>query len=86
MRELCLYSYFFILLILSVFGFHRYYILRLYRKHRKDVKKPLDNFDVLPVVTIQLPMFNEKYVAERLIEIVSRIKYPSDKLEIQVLD
>lgn len=86
MREVCLYSYFLILLILSVFGVHRYYILRLYRKHRKDVKKPLDNFDKLPVVTIQLPMFNEKYVAARLIDIVSCMKYPSDKLEIQVLD
>ncbi|MEL7053332.1 MAG: cellulose synthase family protein [Cyanobacteria bacterium J06588_5] len=40
----------------------------------------------LPTVTIQLPIFNELYVAERLLEAVARIKYPSEKLEIQVLD
>lgn len=39
-----------------------------------------------PHVTIQLPLFNEKYVAERLIDAVASIKYPKDKLEIQILD
>ena len=39
-----------------------------------------------PHVTIQLPLFNEKYVAERLLEAVAKIEYPKEKLEIQVLD
>ncbi|MEY3398924.1 MAG: hypothetical protein RL220_1518, partial [Bacteroidota bacterium] len=40
----------------------------------------------LPVVTIQLPVYNELYVVERLIEAVCQFDYPKDKLEIQVLD
>ncbi len=39
-----------------------------------------------PKVTVQLPIYNEKYVAERLLEAVSKLNYPPDKLEIQVLD
>lgn len=44
------------------------------------------NMDQLPVVTVQLPVYNEMYVVERLIEVISRFDYPKDKLEIQVLD
>ena len=40
----------------------------------------------IPFVTIQLPIYNEKYVVERLLENISRIEYPKSKLEIQVLD
>src|SRR5262249_56294371 len=42
--------------------------------------------DRLPVVTVQLPLYNEMYVADRLIDAVSRLEYPRDRLEIQVLD
>jgi cellulose synthase/poly-beta-1,6-N-acetylglucosamine synthase-like glycosyltransferase len=48
--------------------------------------KPGPMLDPLPVVTIQLPLYNEMYVADRLIEAVCRIEYPKDRLEIQVLD
>jgi cellulose synthase/poly-beta-1,6-N-acetylglucosamine synthase-like glycosyltransferase len=58
----------------------------LYFRHRKNVPEPAKKFDELPVVTIQLPMFNEMYVAERLLEGVAEIDYPKDKLELQVLD
>ncbi len=74
------------LTILAVYGFHRGQLVFLYWKHRKRAPKPRARFEELPVVTVQLPMFNELYVAERLIESVAALDYPKDKLEIQVLD
>lgn len=58
---------------------------------QKNKNTPEDVFDFnnpdeIPLVTIQLPIYNELYVIERLLEHVSKIKYPKDKLEIQVLD
>jgi cellulose synthase/poly-beta-1,6-N-acetylglucosamine synthase-like glycosyltransferase len=86
-ETLILVSYFFILSILAVYGWHRYYLVYLYMKHRDNVPKPPANgFDELPVVTVQLPIFNEMYVAERLIDAVCKLDYPKDRLEIQVLD
>src|SRR5690606_31375079 len=72
--------------ILAVYGFHRGQLVYLYWKHRKRAPQPKSRFEELPVVTVQLPMFNELYVAERLIESVAALEYPKDKLEIQVLD
>lgn len=83
--DLVLYLYFFSLLILFTFGAHGFVMVYHYLKHRgKDSVLPLLDHD--PVVTIQLPMYNEYYVVERLIEAVCAIEYPKDKLEIQVLD
>jgi cellulose synthase/poly-beta-1,6-N-acetylglucosamine synthase-like glycosyltransferase len=78
--------YFTILIILSIYGLHRYYLTYLYLKNRRNLPKPLKEFERLPRVTIQLPIFNERYVVERLLEAVTRIDYPRDLLEIQVLD
>src|SRR5690242_12384239 len=75
-----------VLSVLGLYGFHRGFLLYLYWRHRHDVPKPPRRFDELPVVTVQLPMYNEMYVAERLLEGVASIDYPKDKLEIQVLD
>jgi cellulose synthase/poly-beta-1,6-N-acetylglucosamine synthase-like glycosyltransferase len=75
-----------VLSILGLYGFHRGLLLYLYWKHRKDVPVPPAQFDELPCVTIQLPMYNEMYVAERLLEGIANIDYPQDKLEIQILD
>jgi cellulose synthase/poly-beta-1,6-N-acetylglucosamine synthase-like glycosyltransferase len=72
--------------ILALYGFHRGQLVWLYWKHRKRAPQPKTRFEELPVVTVQLPMFNELYVAERLIESVAALDYPKDKLEIQVLD
>jgi cellulose synthase/poly-beta-1,6-N-acetylglucosamine synthase-like glycosyltransferase len=72
--------------ILAVYGFHRGQLVYLYWKHRKATPKPKSRFEELPLVTVQLPMFNEMYVAERLIESIAALDYPKDKLEIQVLD
>src|SRR5437764_12784359 len=85
-ETLTLAAYFFVLIILAVYGWHRYYLVYLYMRHRDKVPQPGPAPDPLPVVTIQLPLYNEMYVADRLIESVCRIEYPRDRLEIQVLD
>ena len=54
--------------------------------NRDKEPKPGPQLDPLPVVTVQLPLYNEMYVADRLIDAVCRIEYPRDRLEIQVLD
>lgn len=56
------------------------------RKKKNAAIKPIYNPATTPKVTIQLPMFNELYVAERIIETIAQFDYPSDKLHIQVLD
>jgi cellulose synthase/poly-beta-1,6-N-acetylglucosamine synthase-like glycosyltransferase len=79
--------YFTVLVILSVYGLHRYETIRTYFKHRaKATGEPLRRFEQLPPVTIQLPLYNERYVVERLIEEVLKIEYPKGLLQIQVLD
>jgi cellulose synthase/poly-beta-1,6-N-acetylglucosamine synthase-like glycosyltransferase len=78
--------YFFVLSILAVYGWHRYYLVYLYTKNRDQVPRPAGQFDPLPVITVQLPIFNEMYVVDRLIGAVARLDYPPDRLEIQVLD
>jgi cellulose synthase/poly-beta-1,6-N-acetylglucosamine synthase-like glycosyltransferase len=75
-----------VLSILGLYGFHRGLLLYLYWKHRKDAPVPPAQFPELPCVTVQLPMYNEMYVAERLLEGIANIDYPQDKLEIQILD
>ena len=78
--------YFLVLTILACFGAHRYYMVYLYLKNRKNTPKPKGEFPEFPFVTIQLPMYNEMYVAERLIDAVIKMDYPLDRMEIQVLD
>ena len=79
--------YFTVLIVLSMYGMHRYEIIRTYLKYRKRLpKEPLTRFDELPLVTVQLPLYNERFVVERLIEAVSKLEYPREKLQIQVLD
>jgi cellulose synthase/poly-beta-1,6-N-acetylglucosamine synthase-like glycosyltransferase len=79
--------YFSVLIVLSIYGIHRYETIRTYFKYRKNVlKQPLKTFEKLPPVTIQLPIYNERYVVERLIEETAKIEYPKDLLQIQVLD
>jgi cellulose synthase/poly-beta-1,6-N-acetylglucosamine synthase-like glycosyltransferase len=79
-------SYFFVLSILAVYGWHRYYLVYLYMRHKDSQPSEPEPLDPLPVVTIQLPIYNEMYVADRLIEAVCRLDYPRELLEIQVLD
>lgn len=74
--------------VLALYGMHRSALLFAYLRHRREERLPSARFDKadLPRVTVQLPMFNELYVAERLIDAASRLDYPADRLEIQVLD
>jgi len=78
--------YFFVLIILAVYGWHRYYLVWLYIRHRSNQPKAGPPLHPMPVVTIQLPLYNEMYVADRLIASVCAIDYPRELLEIQVLD
>src|ERR1700731_2069220 len=85
-ETLTLAAYFFVLIILAVYGWHRYYLVYLYMRYRDNEPKAGPPLSPLPSVTIQLPLYNEMYVADRLIESVARIDYPHELLEIQVLD
>ncbi len=85
-ETLTLAAYFFVLIILAIYGWHRYYLVYLYMKHRDRQPKAGPPLDPAPIVTIQLPLYNEMYVADRLIDAVCRIEYPRERLEIQVLD
>jgi cellulose synthase/poly-beta-1,6-N-acetylglucosamine synthase-like glycosyltransferase len=71
---------------LSVYGIHRYCIIYLFLKNRKREPVPAGRFEQLPKVTMQLPIFNEIYVVERLLRSVSELDYPRELLQIQVLD
>src|SRR5947199_6967039 len=75
-----------VLIGLSAYGVHRYFIIYLFLKHRKREPIPLGRFEQLPKVTVQLPIFNEIYVVERLLRSVSELDYPRNLLQIQVLD
>src|SRR5260221_13255924 len=88
-ETLVLVLYCFVLSILAIYGWHRYYLVYLYMKNRGKAPNPAlapPALAELPRVTIQLPIYNEMYVADRLIEAVCEIDYPRDLLEIQVLD
>ena len=79
--------YFTILVILSVYGLHRYETIRVYFKHRKKLlKQPPEHFKDLPRITVQLPLYNERFVVKRLLEETMKLDYPRELLQFQVLD
>jgi cellulose synthase/poly-beta-1,6-N-acetylglucosamine synthase-like glycosyltransferase len=79
--------YFGMLAVLSVYGLHRYETIRRYIKHRRKLPQSAPRkFEQLPRVTIQLPLYNERFVVARLLEEVTKIEYPRELLQIQVLD
>ena len=81
--------YFIVLIVLAAYGAHRYWMVYLYYKHKKNkTTEPAAHFqfDELPRVTVQLPIFNEQYVVDRLLDAVCRLDYPREKLDIQLLD
>jgi len=79
-------SYLIVLIGLSAYGIHRYSIIYLFLKHRRRKVEPRSRFDELPHVTVQLPLYNEYYVARRLLTAVGKLDYPKERLQIQVLD
>ena len=79
--------YFIVLILLAAYGMHRYVLVYLYYKHQKNrTTDPAAYFEELPKVTVQLPIFNEQYVVERLLESICKLQYSREKLDIQVLD
>lgn len=75
-----------VLIGLSGYGFHRLTIVYLYLRHSRKRPEPVRRFGDLPLVTVQLPVFNERHVVDRLLDAVSKLDYPRDRLQIQVLD
>jgi cellulose synthase/poly-beta-1,6-N-acetylglucosamine synthase-like glycosyltransferase len=78
--------YFISLSILFAFGLHGLVMIYYYHKTRAYATPDLEIPKELPMVTVQLPVFNEVYVIERLVNAVCEMEYPKDKLEIQLLD
>jgi cellulose synthase/poly-beta-1,6-N-acetylglucosamine synthase-like glycosyltransferase len=84
---LLLIPYFVVMVILAMYGMHRYALVYMYYKNRKNYNpEPPQKFTELPRVTVQLPIFNEQYVVDRLVESICKLDYPKDKLDIQLLD
>ncbi|HEY7617467.1 MAG TPA: cellulose synthase family protein [Terriglobales bacterium] len=79
--------YFIVLILLASYGLHRYILVYLYYRNKQNrTVEPPSYFTELPRMTVQLPIFNEQFVVERLLGAVCRLKYAADKLDIQVLD
>ena len=85
LAAILLVGHYLILGSLCVFGLHRLYIT-FQANNRYVQPEPLGQFDELPVVTLQLPLYNEKFVVQRLVDAAAAIDYPAHLLQIQVLD
>src|SRR5918997_1790615 len=75
--------------ILMIYTLNFYYLAYCSRnnfRHERNRRQKVDLPTKLPMVTIQLPLYNEKYVVKRLIDAVCKMDYPKDKLQVQVLD
>ncbi len=78
--------YFLVLIVLAAYGIHRYQLVYYYLKYRHNAAKQPPPPAALPTVTVQLPIYNERYVIERLVESIAKFDYPRHLLEVQVLD
>ena len=78
------------LLYITIYCLFQFQLLYYYKKRKREAIQQLNlprlAPDALPIVTVQLPIFNEKYVVARLIDNITSFDYPKEKLEIQVLD
>jgi len=79
--------YFLVMIVLAFYGLHRYQLVWLYYRNKKNATKSApQNFQNLPRVTIQLPIYNEQFVVERLVASICAMNYPRELLDIQLLD
>jgi cellulose synthase/poly-beta-1,6-N-acetylglucosamine synthase-like glycosyltransferase len=80
--------YYAALAVLALYGTHRLLLLVGWWRHRRRplATPPAPAEDAWPLVTVQLPLYNERFVAERLLRAVAALDYPADRLEVQVLD
>ncbi len=79
-------GYVVVLGMLACYGLYRYQLLLLYYRVKTRRPAPLETLAAWPPVTIQIPVYNERYVVERAIQSACDVDYPSDRLEIQLLD
>ena len=86
MIKIVLTLYTILLVVLFFYSLHSFVLLYLYYKFRRRRYREVKRLVEYPHVTIQLPVYNEKYVINRLLKSVVEIDYPKSKLEIQVLD
>jgi cellulose synthase/poly-beta-1,6-N-acetylglucosamine synthase-like glycosyltransferase len=86
MEKFVLFSYIFSLTVLFIFGSHGFIMIYYYLKFRSRKRPDAGAITSYPVVTVQLPVYNELYVVGRLIDASCAMVYPKEKLEIQVLD
>jgi cellulose synthase/poly-beta-1,6-N-acetylglucosamine synthase-like glycosyltransferase len=83
-------TYLLVAIWLSIYGFNAFVLLFLYFRHRRDrvdygAPEPASHAD-FPLVTVQMPIYNEKYVVHQAIDALVRLDWPRDRLQIQVLD
>ncbi len=78
--------YLVLLALIGVYGLHRYWLVFLFTRHRHKPSDPAQQFAQLPRITVQLPMYNEGAVAQRIIDAAATLDYPRDLLQIQVVD
>jgi cellulose synthase/poly-beta-1,6-N-acetylglucosamine synthase-like glycosyltransferase len=78
--------YLVVLLLLCMYGLHRYSLVYLFYKHKSNAPRPDRTLLRWPKVTVQLPVFNEEYVVERLLYSIKKLDYPKHLLQIQLLD
>lgn len=78
--------YLLVVVSLSIYGVHRFIICYLFLRYKNQKTQPIRKWKCLPLITVQLPIFNEYYVSKRLLHAVSKLAYPKDKLQIQILD
>ena len=84
-----LFIYTFALIYISIYCVLQFHLLFYYKKHhakQKELPPQFDDNQELPFVTIQLPIFNEMYVVDRLVDQIVKVDYPKDRFEIHVLD
>ena len=93
LADLVLLLYYGALGVLALYGAHRITLLMLLRRHHRPSGpvRPTPGsarYEArpLPRITVQLPLYNERFVAKRLLKAVAAIDYPKDRLQIQVLD
>lgn len=78
--------YVLVLLLIAFYGLHRYLLVLIYFRHRQQTPQTPALPQTWPAVTVQLPMFNEGNVAARIIDAACHLNYPSEQLQIQVVD
>ncbi|WP_133407151.1 glycosyltransferase [Parashewanella tropica] len=78
--------HFVLLGILCLFGLHRLSMVFRWFKYRNNQPTEPETFSTLPTVTVQIPLYNERLVAKRIVDSIVKLEYPQDKLQIQIVD